>query len=205
MHRNWKRLIITAVITAVVITSIVFAIPFHTVPYSEIVNYIETEKRLEQYTDLEPVARAEVYERDKVIYNDTPYSLPEGVSVPFTVTQEGSSLFGSFTLPAPGGFYLYSAYSGKIIFEKLGSEGEFNIAVAKGEYRALLRERVLWQGKSYLFLRLNWTETGEKTEYREVTKYREVPVEVIKQHTVTFFKKVSTWQKILNCPLSMPD
>lgn len=41
------------------------------------------------------------------------------------------------------------------------------------------------------------TATSERTETREVTKYRQVPVEVEKQRTVTEYKKVSMWELIL--------
>ncbi|GAG28032.1 unnamed protein product, partial [marine sediment metagenome] len=40
------------------------------------------------------------------------------------------------------------------------------------------------------------TGTSERTETREVTKYRQVPVEVEKQRTVTEYKKVSMWELI---------
>ena len=49
---------------------------------------------------------------------------------------------------------------------------------------------------------LEWDETvtgtSQRTETREVTKYRQVPVEVEKQRTVMRYKKVSTWELIFD-------
>jgi hypothetical protein len=48
-----------------------------------------------------------------------------------------------------------------------------------------------------LTLVLNWdevvTKASELSEYKEVTKYRKVPVEVEKKRTVTKYEKVSVW------------
>jgi len=41
----------------------------------------------------------------------------------------------------------------------------------------------------YLNLKLRWTEPGKVTKYREVTKYRDVPVTIEKQRTVTEYKR----------------
>ena len=43
----------------------------------------------------------------------------------------------------------------------------------------------------------NWdeitTKTTERTDYKQVTKHRHVPVEVTKQRTVTKYERVSAW------------
>jgi hypothetical protein len=41
------------------------------------------------------------------------------------------------------------------------------------------------------------TKTTERTESKQVTKYRQVPVEVTKQRTVTKYERVSVWRSLL--------
>jgi len=130
-----------------------------------------------------------------VIYNDTPYSVPFGISVPFSVNQTGTRLIGSFRLPASGGFYLYGT-AGRILYEKLGSAGNVDIALGKGEYKVVVRERTSWGEMMDLTLKLKWSAPEEVTEYEEITKYREVPYTVEKQRTVVSYEKASLWQII---------
>ena len=137
----------------------------------------------------------EICEREESVYDGTPYSVPEGISAPFSITKTDTRLVGRFELPAPGGFYVYSS-AGKIVYEQLGTQGNVDIYLPKDDYEALLRERVSWEERVYLNLKLQWTEQCEVTRHREVTKYREVPVTVEKQRTVTEYKKASLWEVI---------
>ena len=73
-----------------------------------------------------------------------------------------------------------------------------DITLGPGEYTAVLRERVSWEDRVYLFLKLNWTEQCEVTKYKEITKYRNVPVTEEKQRIVTLHKKVSLWEMIFS-------
>ena len=61
------------------------------------------------------------------------------------------------------------------MYEQLGERGNIEVSLPEGEYEALLRERVSWEEKVYLKLKVKWPELAEVTKYREVAKYREVP------------------------------
>jgi len=134
-------------------------------------------------------------EREKTIYEGEPYSTPGGTTVSFAVATEQARLTGSFKLPAPGGFYLYSS-AGRIIYEQLGTEGVVDIPLTGGEYRVLLREGVFWGGNMRLSLKLRWTETVEAASSGEISGYCGKPVVVEKQRTVTRYKRASLWQTI---------
>lgn len=195
MGRSGKRITIIVVSAAIILTCIIFAIPFNTVPFYTVEIYQDTEIKQEPYTVTESYVSLEVYEREETIFEGSPYSVPLGISVPFHVAKPDTRLVGNFKLPATGGFYLYSS-SGKILYEQLGSQGDVDISLTEGEYKAILRERVSWEERVYLNLKLKWTEPGEVTKYREITKYREVPVIVERQQTVTNYRKASFWEII---------
>lgn len=189
---SMRRKAIASVIAAIIIACIIFSIPILTVPCSTIEIYTDTEMRKEPYTATEPSISYETRQREKVILQDTPYSVPDGISVSFSVTEADSRLDGSFRLPADGGFYLYSS-TGAILYEQLSSAGAIDIPLDKGTYKVTVRERVLWGERMNIDLRLKWTEEEEVTEYGEVTKYHEIPVTVEKQRTVTGTRKSSIW------------
>jgi len=195
MQWSRKRIVIIGVSAAVALTCIILAIPFNTVSYYTVETYEDPETRQEPYTVTESYISLETCEREEVIFEGTPYSVPHGISVPFSVAKANTRLVGSFKLPAPGGFYLYSS-AGKILYEQLSAHGEVDISLKEGEYKAMVREMASWEERIYLNLKLKWTEPEEVTKYREITKYREVPVTVEKERTVTKYKKASFWQMI---------
>jgi hypothetical protein len=197
MKMQWsgKRIVAVGVSAAVALTCIIFAIPFNTVPYNTVETYEDTETKQEPYEATEPYVSLEMCEREEIIFQGTPYSVPLGINIPFSVVKAGARLVGIFELPALGGFYLYSS-AGKVLYEQRGARGNVNIPLTEGDYRVMVRERVSWEGRVNIDLRLKWTEPGEVTRYREVTKYREVPVTVEKERTVTKYKKASLWQII---------
>jgi len=190
-----RRLIITIVGAAIVLTCIIFSIPFNTVTYYTTETYYDTEINQEPYPATEPYVSKELTQKEEILFNGVRDSVPYGISVPFTVPQDGSTLTGRFELPAPGGFYLYAS-AGQIVFEQLGEQGGFELSLKGGEYRALLRERISWEEKLSLSLKLTWMELEDVIKYREVTRYRDVSVQVEKQRTVTNYKKASLWQII---------
>ena len=192
-----KKIIIVSICGVIAVTCIIFTIPFITVPYEVTETYIDTEMTQELYTTTEPYISLEECEKEELIFNDTPYSVPYGISVPITVSKPDSRLAGNFQLPAQGGLYIYSS-TGKIVYEKLGDQGTIDIPLAEGNYTAVLRERAEWGVKLYLNLKLVWSEMGEVTRYTEVSSYREKPVAVEKQRTVTRYKKMSLWKIIFS-------
>ena len=109
MDSSIKRIIIIAVGAAVVLVCIIFSIPFNTVSYPEVETYQYTDFQQEPYETTERYVSVEMVEKEETIFDDTPYSVPLGISVPFSITSADARLVGRFELPAPGGFYIYSA------------------------------------------------------------------------------------------------
>jgi hypothetical protein len=188
-------IIVVAVAAVVIITCIIFAIPFNTISIDTIETYEEIETKKVPYTVNETYVTTEIREKVETIYDATPISVPHGISVKFAVTQDGTRLVSSFILPASGGFYLY-AVSGKILYERLGSKGTVDIAIGKGEYEIVVREGTAWNKHVYLNVKLKWSGPEEISKYREVIRYRDEPYTVEKQRTVTKYEKVSLWDII---------
>lgn len=193
--RNIARIILCIIGAAVILTCIIFAIPFITVTYYTTETYYETETRQEPYTVIKSYVTSELTVKEETLYDATARSVPYGIRVPFTVTKDDTRLIGSYELPGPGGLYIYGT-AGRIIYEKLGEMGNIDIALPVGEYEALLRERISWEYDLYLKLVLTWIEPAEVTKEREVTAYRDIPVTVEKQRAITNHKKTSMWRII---------
>jgi hypothetical protein len=192
---NIRRVVLCIIGAAIILTCIIFAIPFITVTYYTTESYYETEITQEPYTVIESYTTSELSAKEEVLYDATTRSVPHGIRVPFVVTNDDTRLVGSFELPGPGGLYIYG-YAGKIVYEKLGERSTIDIALPAGEYEALVRERISWEYDLYLKLVLTWIEPAEVIRDREVTAYREVPVTVEKQRTLTNYKKTSLWKII---------
>jgi hypothetical protein len=193
MLRRTRRVIATVLFGAFVLVCIIFTVPFASVPYEEVEPYQVTGVRQESYLDTESYVVTEPCEKEQMVFNDTPYSVPGGTRVPFSVTEANTRLTGSFQLPAQGGFYLYLS-AGKIAYEQIGAKGDIDIPLPKGEYEALLREGLSWKDKIYLKLNLKWPALCEVTRYREVTKTRDIPVTTERHRTVTRYKNASLWE-----------
>ena len=195
MDNSPRKIIITVLISAIVLICIIFAIPFNTVSYEAIETYYETGIKQESYIAKEPYTTKELVDKQETIFNDRPYSVPFGTNVPVSITKSSAELIGHFELPGRGGIRIQSP-SGKIIYEQLGQQGDFQISLPQGEYTVVLRDSMVWGEPVYLNLVLKWTEAEEVTKYREVTKNREVPVKVGKQRSVTRYKKASLWEML---------
>jgi len=183
--------------SAIVLLCIVFSFPLKTVPYQTLETYYETEMQQESYIVSEPYVTEESHEKSEVIFDGFEYVVPSGVNIYFRVNRPNTRVVGSFENPIPGGFYIYSP-SGRVIYEKLGDRGTFEIPLLEGKYRAQFREDVMWSEQVYIKLSLKWAELEQVTRYKEVIKYREVPVQVEKKRTVTEYKKVSMWKYIFD-------
>ncbi|MBC8276393.1 MAG: hypothetical protein H8E40_15690 [Chloroflexi bacterium] len=190
----WK-LVTIGLGSAIVLMCIVFAIPLKTVPRQTIETYYETEMETESYVVKEPYVTEETLEKSKTLFDGFGTVVPDGFDVPFYIDEPNAQLVVTFQNPFPGGFYIYSA--GRIIYEKLGNQGTFEIPLPEGTYKAKFRENLMWGEQVYVRLVMKWTELAEVTRYKERTEYREVPVEVEKQRTVTEYEKVSIWELIL--------
>lgn len=190
-------MIIAAALAVILLVCIIFAIPMVKVPVNTVEKYQETGVKQVPYTVNETYVTTEVVDKVEVLYNGTPYSVPYGISVPFSITKPGTRLVGSFRLPAPGGFYLYGT-SGKILYEKLAQHGDINLSLPNGEYEALVREGTAWGEQLSFNLKLQWSEPEEITRYKEITNTREEPYTVEKERTVTSYEKISVWKKIFS-------
>ena len=198
METNPRRLIIIRLGLAIVLLCIILAIPLKTVPYQTIETYYETEMKREPYTVNEPYITEELHEKSEILFDDFRLTVPKGVDISFYIDKPDAQLAGSFECTLPGAFYIYSA-SGHILYEKIGvSQETFQISLPEGTYKARFSENVEWGREVHIYLTMKWTELEEVTKYKEATEYREVPVQVEKQRTVTKYKKVSMWEFIFD-------
>ena len=219
----WKGVAI-GLVTIVVIICIVFAIPFVESPVQVTETYTETEYQEEAYTESEPYTTqvtTEVTERkSETLYNGTLVELwrrvmPDrwGTEVYFDLDLIGKSnpiVTGSWEIGEVSNiFYVTVTEPGFTqVYKYLGVHGaaqsdnfEF-IPTFSGMY--LMRfstDQVRLVKYARLTMVFNWdevaTKTTARTEYREITKYRQVPVEVEKQRTVTQYEKISIWEALL--------
>lgn len=218
----WKLAVIGLALTIVVIC-IIFAIPFNKVTVEVVETYTETEYKQEAYTELESYtveATEEATERRaESLYGATLIQLgrrviPDrwGTEVEFDIDVENR------LNPVVRGSWKVEDFSNAVyvtitdpdlslVYTYLGSQGALQSGyfefVPKRSGMYLVRfssDYVRINKYARLTVVLKWDETvtgtSKRTETREVTKYRQVPVEVEKQRTVMKYKKVSTWELI---------
>ncbi len=218
----WKLAVIGLALTIVVIC-IIFAIPFNKVTVEVVETYTETEYKQEAYTELESYtveATEEATERRaETLYDATLIQLgrrviPDrwGTEVEFDIDVENR------LNPVVRGSWKVEDFSNAVyvtitdpdlslVYTYLGSQGALQSGyfefVPKRSGMYLVRfssDYVRINKYARLTVVLKWDETvtgtSKRTETREVTKYRQVPVEVEKQRTVMKYKKVSTWELI---------
>jgi hypothetical protein len=190
-----KRIITIVIISVIVLFGIVSAIPFNTVSYETVETYYEPGVKQEPYTTKESYVVQELIDKQETLINDSPYTVPYGISVPVLITKADALLIGQFQLPGSGGIRVQTA-SNKILYEQLGQQGNFQIPISKGEYTVVLRDSRIWGKPASISLIVKWTELGPVTKYRDVTKNREVPVQIEKQRAITKSKKASFWEMI---------
>ena len=187
----WK--VAAICLASIIVVSAIFAIPLKTVPYQTTETYYDTEMKRESYVVDEPYVTEELREKSETIFDGIRIVVPGGVDIYFYVDKPDVRLAARFECPIPGGFYVYSS-SGRIIYEELGAQGAFEIPLPEGKYKARFRESAMWGEQVYIRLAIKWTEIEEVTVHKEVTEYREVPMQVEKQRTVTRYEKVSIWE-----------
>lgn len=218
----WKLAVIGLALTTVVIC-IIFAIPFNKVTVEVVETYTETEYKQEAYTELESYtveATEEATERrTETLYDATLIQLgrrviPDrwGTEVEFDIDVEdrlnpvvlgswkvedfSNAVYVTITDPTLSLVYTYRGLEGDV----QADDFEF-VLKRSGMYMVRFSSDYVRIDKyARLTVVLEWDETvtgtSERTETREVTKYRQVPVEVEKQRTVTKYKEVSMWQLI---------
>ena len=219
--RNFWIAVAIGVVAVIVVICIVFAIPFVNKPVQVVETYTDTEYKEEPYTESEPYTTqvtTEVTEsKSQTLYDGTLVELwrrilPDrwGTEVYFDIDVIGKSnplVSGSWeiadvsnifyvTITDPGftQVYKYWGVQGAVQADEFEFvpklSGKYVIRFSTDYVRLLKYSR--------LTIALKWdevsTKTTERTEYREVTKSRQVPVEVTKERTVTKYEKVSVWK-----------
>jgi len=161
-----------------VILAIVFALPLKTVPVQATETYWDTEMRSEPYTVAESYTETEPYVTTESRTVNEPYTYPNPIA--------WWQMFGTgadVSVDCPN--YPY------------GSSPQYQYPCTVCSYADNQSTCRLWQ--PYYYQSRPRTITEEVTKYRTVTKtrdvikYREVPIQVLNERTVTQYVKMSIW------------
>jgi hypothetical protein len=220
MGGNVWQTIVICLISVIVVACIFFAFPIVKVPVEVVETYTETEYKEEAYTELEsytvPATGEVTGGESEVFYDDALIELwqrvmPDrwGTEVYFTIDLSGKlnpTVSGSWKIEDVSESYYVSVTDPgfNLVYKYLGAEGAVQaddfmfVPKYSGTYVIRFSTNCVRLRKyASLTLTLHWgeaaTEANGTTEYREVTKYRNVPVEVTKQRTVTKYEKNSVW------------
>ncbi len=216
----WRIIAISLGSVVVVICILFFAVPLVNMPVQVVETYTETEYRDEAYTESEPYTTqvtTEVTEsKSETLYDGSLVELwhrimPDrwGTEVNFSIDLIGKSnpvVSGSWEIEdVYNTFYVSITDPGFInVYQYLGSQSKAQsdnfefIPKVSGIYLMRFSTNYLRLAKyARLTMVFNWdeitTKTSERTDYKQVTKHRQVPVEVTKQRTVTKYERVSAW------------
>ena len=191
---NWKPLV-GGIITAFVLIAIIFALPLKVISTETTETYYVTEMKQETYSESEPYVAEEVYEKTEVFADGFYTVIPSGIIIPFNIDKRDAQLIGKFENSIPGSFVIITA-ANRIMWEKFGNRGSIDLPLAQGQYRARFQENIMWGEDCYIYLAMEWTETRQVTKYKEITQYREAPVQVEKQRTIIKQNRISIWEQI---------
>jgi hypothetical protein len=219
----WRAITISLVSIVVVICIVFFAVPLVKVPVQVVENYTETEYKDEAYTESEPYTTQVTTEvtdsKSETLYDGSLVELwhrvmPDrwGTEVYFTIDLIGKSnpvVSGSWKIEdVSNTFYVTVTDPGFTqVYKYLGSQSttqsddfEF-IPKLSGTYVMRFSTDYIRLIKyARLTMVFKWdevtTKTTERTDYKQVTKYRQVPVEIVKQRTVTKYERVSIWRSL---------
>jgi hypothetical protein len=223
--RNFWIAVAIGVVAIIVVICVVFAIPFVNKPVQVIETYTDTEYKEEPYTESEPyttqVTTQVTESKSQTLYDGTLVELwhrvlPDrwGTEVYFNLDLIGKShpvVSGSWEIAdVSNTFYVTITDPSFIqVYKYWGVQGatqaddfEF-IPKLSGTYVMRFSSdyvRLVKYGR--LTIVFKWdevsTKSTERTEYKEVTKYRQVPVEVTKERTVTKYEKTSVWKLLFD-------
>ena len=191
---DWKPFV-AGIATTLILIAIVFALPLKVITTETTETYYVTEMKQEAYSVSEPYVAEEAYEKTNVIADGFYKVIPVGIIIPVSIDKPDARLVGRFENPIQGSFTIITA-ANRILWEKLGSRGDIDLALSQGQYRARFKENVMWGEDCYIHLEIKWPETQQVTKYQETTKYREVPVQVEKQRTIVKQDRISLWAQI---------
>lgn len=228
----WRTITISLVSIVVVICILFFAVPLVKVPVQVVENYTETEYKDEAYTESEPYTTqvtTEVTEsKSETLYDGSLVELwrrvmPDrwGTEVYFNIDLMGKSnpvvsgsweigdVFNTFyvTVTDPGFAQVYKYLGSQSTaqsddFEFIPKLSGIYVMRFSTDYIRLIKY-------ARLTMVFKWdeitTETTERTDYKQVTKHRQVPVEVTKQRTVTNYERVSVWRFLSSNTQAQPQ
>lgn len=210
-----KRIYVFGGITIAIIAIIlILSLPLWNMPVQVIETYTETELKNEPYDEVEQVATptsgtSELKPTGENVdaYISQPWYITEHLSwhMHYDVPQHYSSKI-EITYYAPFLIKLEVRepnYSGNLLVNDSTSQATHTVTFdATGINRFELILTVDEKGSFFVIkqsvrfsVKQIWTD--QKIEERVITKYREVPVQIQKQRTVTQYQKVSIWEMLL--------
>lgn len=193
---NWK-VYLAGILTVPVLIAIIFAIPIKQVTIETTTSYMDIEKASKPYTDLEPYIAYNNDSNTRVLINGYYQIVPNGTTVPFTIEKANSRIVGHFENSIPGRFAILGI-GDRVIWETMGSRDIVDLPLKPGDYKALFKEDVMWGEDCYIFLTAQSGESAPVIEYREVTKYHEVEVEIEKQQVIVDEIRISIWEYLFS-------
>lgn len=193
-RKNWQ-VYLAGILTALIVIAILFVIPMKKVTMESTVTYKDIEKVSEPYTELEPYIAYNNDSNTRVLINDFYQVVPNGTMVPFTVEKSNSRIIGHFENSIPGRFAILGI-GDRVIWETMGSRDIVDLPLEPGEYKALFKEDVMWGEDCYIFLTVQSGESEPQIEYKEITKYHEIEIEVEKQEIIENTVSTSIWNYI---------
>ncbi len=131
---SWKPFV-AGIVTAFVLTAIIFALPLKVISTETTETYYVTEMKQEPYTVSESYVAEEVYEKTKVFADGFYKVVPSGIIIPFYIDKPDAQLIGKFENPIPGSFVIITA-TNRIIREIFGSRGTVELPLSPAQYRA---------------------------------------------------------------------
>lgn len=191
--RNHWRGIIAGIFVGFALVAIIFALPLVTVSTETIETEYATEFKQEAYVVNEPHVTEKVNETVRVVANGFYKVIPGGVVIPFYVDEPDAQLVGWFENTIQGSFAVFNV-SNHIVWETLSSRGVIDLPLSPGAYKARFQENVMWGEDCYIHLAIKWTEVEQIISYREVIKYRQIPVQVEKYKTTVTEERISVWR-----------
>ncbi len=209
----------------IVLVCIIFALPLVKVPVQVTEKYTETEYQQEAYTESEPytvqVTSPSTEDKSQTLFDGSlvvlwHQILPDrwGTELDFDIDLGGKSnpvVTGSWEIAdVTNTFYVTITDPGYIdVYKFRGIQNapqsdnvEF-IPKLPGTYVMRFSSDFVRLTKyARLSMVLKWSEpitvNEQRTESRDVTKYRQVPVQVPKERTVTQYKFISIWSKLFS-------
>lgn len=190
-----KWLITIGALVGLIMFIILLNLPIATVSREILEPYYVTEISYQPCELTEYVITETSIQKDIIISDGYYTVVPSGITIPFQIDRPDSQLIGKFENTIPGSFLIYNS-ANHIIWEKLGSEGNMDLKLPPGNYKAKFQENLMWGEDVYIYLALRWNEIEHKTTAQEVSSYCETPVVVSKERIALKESKYSIWQLI---------